>query len=168
MEDETHANIRRSYTSPQEQRCKRQFCGFCGTPLTYWSEEPASEAQYISLTLGSLAGRDLRDLEELGLIPSDSEDDEKEVAEAAVTGRTGHGRDTSEGLPWFETIIEGSRLGKMKKSWGKQHSADGRWKIEWEITEWADDGTSNEGESGGPGKRKVGVLDEDEGMDGTH
>ena len=48
---------------------KRHFCGFCGTPLSYWSENPKSEAEFISLTLGSLVGDDLRDLDELGLLP---------------------------------------------------------------------------------------------------
>jgi len=85
--DETHATIRRCYTSPNDQSSKRYFCGFCGTPLSYWSEEPPSEADYISLTLGSLAGSDLQDLEELGLLPKEATEDaenDKEVIEKAV------------------------------------------------------------------------------------
>jgi hypothetical protein len=46
FDDETHSSIRRTYTSPNEVNCKRSFCGFCGTPLSYWSESPASEAEY--------------------------------------------------------------------------------------------------------------------------
>jgi hypothetical protein len=156
MDDETHSSIRRTYTSPQEQRCKRQFCGFCGTPLSYWSEEPANEADYISLTLGSLYGSHLRDLEDLGLLSQEASEDELDK-EAIDHGseRVGH-RDAYEGLPWFETMMEGSRLGNLKKIWGKQHR-DQRYQVEWEVTEWIDDGS----EPVTPSKRKVGVLEED-------
>ncbi len=165
MNDETHSSIRRTYSSPREQGCKRQFCGFCGTPLSFWSEQPPSEADYISLTLGSLSGSDLRDLEDLGLLPREAVEDaesDKEAIESVAPngGSNGSNRDAIEGLPWFETMVQGSRLGKMKKSWGKQHSSDGRYKVEWEVTEWTDDG--KEGDSAIPGKRKVGVLEEED------
>jgi hypothetical protein len=167
MEDETHSSIRRTYTSPHEQNCKRQFCGFCGTPLSYWSEEPASEADYISLTIGSLAGKDLRDLEDLGLLPKealeDSDSDRDTIAQSGHRTPVGH-RDAKEGLPWFETMVEGSRLGKMKKSWAKHHNSNGRYHVEWEITEFTIDD-----EPITPSKRKVGVLEEDDsGMGGVH
>lgn len=152
MADESHSSIRRTYTSPQETTCKRQFCGFCGTPLSYWSEEPPSEADYISLTLGSLTGKDLRDLEDLGLLPEEAVEDVESAKDTIE--RTGRSI-VHEGLPWFETMVEGSRLGKMKKSWGKHHSSDGRYQIEWEITEFTTDD-----EPVAPAKRKVGVLEE--------
>ena len=61
FDDESHAMIRRVYTHPSQQHAKRHFCGFCGTPLSYWSERPAGEAEYMNVTLGSLLSEDLRD-----------------------------------------------------------------------------------------------------------
>ncbi|KAH9438073.1 hypothetical protein MCOR02_001714 [Pyricularia oryzae] len=69
FDDERSGAIRRTYTHPAQQASKRNFCGFCGTPLSYWSEDPPSEADFIRLTLGSLCHEDLGDLEELGLVP---------------------------------------------------------------------------------------------------
>ncbi len=168
MDDETHSAIRRTYTSPQEQSSKRHFCGFCGTPLSFWSESPPSEAEYISLTLCSLTGSDLRDLEDLGLLPQealeDAEDDKEKVENVtSVTDNSLlHGQATGQ-LPWFEAMVKGSRLGKVKRSWGHRRSDSGRFKIEWEIMEWTDDGT--EGGEAVAGKRKIGELGEDETME---
>ncbi|KAK3375433.1 hypothetical protein B0H63DRAFT_496597 [Podospora didyma] len=67
--DETSSMIHKAYISPYEQHTMRHFCGFCGTPLSYWSEEPRSEADFIQLTLGSLLPQDLADLGELGFLP---------------------------------------------------------------------------------------------------
>ncbi|KAK7225700.1 hypothetical protein V2G26_013703 [Clonostachys chloroleuca] len=77
--DETHAMIRRVYTPPNQGSSMRHFCGFCGTPLSYWCENPISEASYINLTLGSLLQDDLRDLEDMGLLPDDRSDSEQEA-----------------------------------------------------------------------------------------
>ncbi len=163
MPDETHSSIRRSYTSPYEQDTKRYFCGFCGTPLSYWSESPPSEADYISLTLGSLFGSDLRDLEDLGLLPSEALEDlnAKDKSENVTShgGNDGLNREIGESLPWFETMVEGSRLGKMRRSWGESRSGSGRVRIEWEIAEWNDDDT--EGETSAPLKRKIEDVAED-------
>jgi len=167
--DETHATIRRCYTSPNDQSSKRYFCGFCGTPLSYWSEEPPSEADYISLTLGSLAGSDLQDLEELGLLPKEATEDaenDKEVIEKAVTDVKGGDVEASEALPWFETMVEGSRLGKMKKMRGTRRSGNGRMTVEWEIVEWTDDNEERENDAAQQaGKRKLGDVGEDDPME---
>ncbi|KUJ13046.1 uncharacterized protein LY89DRAFT_199712 [Mollisia scopiformis] len=164
MEDEIPSAIRRTYTSPHEEHCKRHFCGFCGTPLSYWSESPASEAEYISLTLGSLAGSDLRDLEDLGLLPKEALDDaenDKEKIENVVP----YAGNDIEGLPWFETMVQGSRLGNMKKSWGSRHSDNGRFKVEWEIVEW----TEGDEDLATPSKRKFGeVAEPDSHMEEAH
>jgi len=168
MEDESPSAIRRTYTSPHEEHCKRHFCGFCGTPLSYWSESPASEAEYISLTLGSLASSDLRDLEDLGLLPKEALEDaesDKEKIENVVGSNVLNG-DGNEGLPWFETMVEGSKLGKMKKSWGSRQSGNGRYKVEWEIMEWTE---GDEEDSTLPSKRKFGeVVEADSTMEGIH
>ncbi|KAL2160509.1 hypothetical protein VTH06DRAFT_1197 [Thermothelomyces fergusii] len=65
-DDETNSQIHRVYQPVGEEHAMRHFCGFCGTPLSYWSESPRSEADFIRLTLGSLLPEDLRDLEEWG------------------------------------------------------------------------------------------------------
>jgi hypothetical protein len=167
FEDETHNAIRRSYTSPQEQNSKRYFCGFCGTPLSYWSESPPSEADYISLTLGSLAGSDLRDLEEFGLLPKEAtEDVEGDKAEYVLYAGSIPNGDANEGLPWFESMVQGSRLGNVRRSWGSRQSGNGRIKVEWEVMEWTDE---NENENTSPGKRKIGDVEgSDSHMEGAH
>ena len=168
FDDETHASIRRCYTSPIENNSKRHFCGFCGTPLSFWSEEPETEADYISLTLGSLATSDLRDLEELGLLPKealeDVEDDKERMeTTASFAGNSLVSEDAREGLPWFETMVEGSKLGKMSRTRGQSRTGDGRLKVEWEIVEW-DDGS--EGETLVTGKRKLDDMTPDSKMEG--
>jgi hypothetical protein len=78
--DETNSQIHRVYrpaaadetSSSQEEDASttmRHFCGFCGTPLSYWTESPRSEADFICLTLGSLVPEDLEGLEEWGVLP---------------------------------------------------------------------------------------------------
>lgn len=130
--------------------------------MSYWSESPASEAEWISLTLGSLKGEDLRDLEDLGLLEMDEERVEKVEEKGNVVG--------SEGLPWFETMVQGSKLGNMKKSWGSRSSGSGRYKVEWEIVEWTEGDDDNS--TSAPPKRKLGeVLESDEAdaaMEGVH
>ncbi|KAH8815652.1 hypothetical protein F5884DRAFT_773086 [Xylogone sp. PMI_703] len=163
FDDETHNSIRRSYTSPLEQSSKRYFCGFCGTPLTYWSESPPSEADYISLTLGSLTGPDLRDLEDMGVLPKeafDSDSDERTGPETVVIGESNQLEpeiEEREIVPWFETLVQGSRLGKIRRSKGQRRSNDGRTRVEWEIVEWTDDG--GDGENAGSSKRKLDAFE---------
>ncbi|OAA38137.1 hypothetical protein NOR_06882 [Metarhizium rileyi] len=157
FDDETHTMIRRVYTHPSQDHAKRQFCGFCGTPLSYWSEEPRSEAEYINLTLGSLLQEDLQDLEDLGLIPeeTESEPEEKRVASPNRGTALRH----SFGVPWFDGMVEGTRLGRMRRTHGIRSSEDGTVKIEWEIIEESDGPDSNdvemETESASSGKRKL-------------
>ena len=43
------------------------------------------------------------------------------------------------GNPWFEEIIEGSELGRIKRKRGGHTSADGKSKVEWEVVEMSDD-----------------------------
>lgn len=54
-------------------------------------------------------------------------------------------RDTTRGIPWFEEMIEGSRLGRiMKRRRGVGISDDSSTTIEWEVTEWLDEDPSEE------------------------
>ncbi|KAM7201019.1 hypothetical protein V8F20_005028 [Naviculisporaceae sp. PSN 640] len=157
--DETSAMIHRSYTPHDEKHTMRHFCGYCGTPLSYWCEEPRSEADFINLTLGSLSQSDLHDLEELGLVPGD-EDPSRPITPptgqdthmagtdggpAAVADSKRDTRETVGGLPWLDTLTEGSKLGKLRltRSSGSGSSRDGRVDIEWEIVEWTEDDDSH-------------------------
>ena len=175
FDDETHSSIRRVYTSPRDQHAKRHFCGFCGTPLSYWSESPPSEADYISLTLGSLSGSDLRDLDELGLLPKEAlaehggEDRASELPPTLVGDGVVSGPDEAhDALPWFESMIEGSNLGRVRRSRGKRQTGDGRFKMEWEVIELMPDDEA-EGDSQATGKRKLGeVSGNDTVMEGVH
>ncbi|RYP17810.1 hypothetical protein DL765_004294 [Monosporascus sp. GIB2] len=154
--DETRSAIRRVYSPPAEQHTLRHFCGFCGTPISYWSERPRSEADYIQLTLGSLLTEDLHGLDEIGLIPGVFEDDSMDIV-AAPTTNTGSqliGRDTT-GIPWFESMISGSRLGSLQTTRGARESQDGRIRVEWEVTEW----TADDDEETNNGKRKRGEME---------
>ncbi|KAI9652427.1 MAG: hypothetical protein M1829_001649 [Trizodia sp. TS-e1964] len=155
--DETHSSIRRVYSLPLAQH---HFCGYCGTPLSRWSESPAAEKDFIALTLGSLLADDLHDLEDWGLLPSS--DDDKTEAEGEKAESAG-----TEGLPWFETLIEGSRLGSVVRSMKttyvstavrtRQQSEGGRVKVQWEIVEWEEE-ESGSGSSASA-KRKIGEVD---------
>ncbi|POR37965.1 Uncharacterized protein TPAR_01841 [Tolypocladium paradoxum] len=170
--DETHTMIRRVYTHPSQQHSKRHFCGFCGTPLSYWSEHPMTEADYINLTLGSLLREDLRDLEDMGLIPDESEQEQQQRQQrqhqqeqgderaVAATPTKSTALRASFGVPWFDGMVEGTRLGNMRRSQGVQRSQDGSVKVEWEIVEYTDSGNTSddvemETASASPGKRKL-------------
>jgi hypothetical protein len=165
--------IHRVYTSPREQHSMRHFCGFCGTPLSYWSEQPRTEADFIQLTLGSLCSEDLGDLEDMGLLPdSDEEADEPQTPAARLALPAAatapqeenrrelvlrNGRETLGGLPWFDTLVEGSRLGTIRTRKGSGRSRDGTVRVEWEVVEYTEDDSAN----GTPrsGKRKLDERD---------
>ncbi|KAI0480543.1 hypothetical protein GGR56DRAFT_278795 [Xylariaceae sp. FL0804] len=166
--DESRSVIRRAYSHPAEQHVRRNFCGFCGTPLSYWSEQPRSEADYIQLTLGSLLTEDLHGLEELGLVPAESAGDDVDHMDI-VPDRLSRsssqliGRDFT-GIPWFESMLSGSRLGNVHKhtTKGVRRSADGRVRIEYEITEYREDENdeAESSESSATGKRKRGATED--------
>ncbi|OTB07113.1 hypothetical protein M426DRAFT_20169 [Hypoxylon sp. CI-4A] len=168
--DESRASIRRVYSQPGEQNAIRQFCGFCGTPLSFWSEQPRSEADYIQLTLGSLLTEDLHDLEELGLLPEEPErEDRMDIVPTEPANSMSQliGRETT-GIPWFESMMLGSRLGNMHTTRGIRESHDGRVRVEYEITEWTGDDAADDGEesmsvSSATGKRKRGHTDDGDG-----
>lgn len=161
--------IKRVFENPFEQSTKRHFCGFCSTPLTYWTESPRSEAEYIHVTLGSLCRDDLGDLEDMGLIPETPESEkEEEPAPAASESAQPHaagspaattalepvrsGRETL-GVPWFDSLLAGSKLGRMRTSKGSHQSRDGTSRVEWEIAEWTEGDDDDQGYVNN-GKRK--------------
>ncbi|WEW54718.1 hypothetical protein PRK78_000141 [Emydomyces testavorans] len=170
--DETHATIRRIFVPEDAPHSRHVFCGFCGTPLTFWTEDPPEEADYMSVTVGSLSSEDQNILEDLDLLPKDT--DIGEIANAnpaalaskvplsvqlrssepqiSVSHRTG----TVYGIPWFEEMLQGSRLGRVEKHRrGFGSSADRSVQIEWEVSEWQDTHGSPVTESHGVESERV-------------
>ncbi|KAK4138246.1 hypothetical protein BT67DRAFT_475570 [Trichocladium antarcticum] len=166
--DETAAQIRRAWTSPAETHAMRHFCGFCGTPLSYWSEQPRAEAEYIQLALGSLAARDLADLEELGFLEGlgsgeGEAEGEGEGGVLVVDTTAGGGDDgggdsfgTVGGLPWLDSLTAGSRLGQLRTAKGRGSNRAGTVRVEWEVVEWSEE----EDGGGSPRKRKLEEAEE--------
>jgi hypothetical protein len=121
--------------------------------------------------VGSLLGDDLRALEDLGLLPEDSDigalprgetaADEKpdsSIASASDKATKAERHGTSGSVSWFEEMISGSVLGRTHKTLrGMSISADGTARVDWEVTEiGAGDEDSDPGT--GRGKRKIGDL----------
>lgn len=166
--------IRRTFSPLHAPHTKRNFCGFCGSPLTFWTDEPASEADFMSVTLGSLSGDDLRLLEDLQILPTDEEFEEHQTSNTSTATAGGMALPSSSsntestvlmpsttspssanqvtyhsgtlaGVPWFEEMIEGSRLGRIMRSRrGMGASEDGSMAFEWEISEWQDSDTGRQ------------------------
>ncbi|OAX84730.1 hypothetical protein ACJ72_00896 [Emergomyces africanus] len=174
--DETHSAIRRTFIPPNAPHSQRHFCGFCGTPMSYWSEEPPEEAEFLSVTIGSLSSGDQGALEDLDLLPADVDTDVESGSAAATATTTATSAGTGSpappswassvstqpaprsvephmsvvthrfgvinGIPWFEEMIQGSRLGRVgKRRRGVGISADSSTRVEWEMSEWHDDGS---------------------------
>jgi hypothetical protein len=154
--DETHPAIRRTFTSPFDTRSRRQFCGYCGTQLTLWKEDE----DFIDITLGSLFDEDLESMEDLGLLQVDdgNAEDESGQQEMRMTEASTAQGVVHRGVPWFESMVEDSRLGKLQRQKGGHTSKDGSTRYEWEIVEW----TSEDPDEAAPttGKRKLGDLEE--------
>ena len=119
----------------------------------------------MNLTLGSLLSESLDLLEALNILPDTSSEDEEgqtkgsEVNEeehiptnqkdeggvdatpepsrerpGAVSTQTLHSMQ-NRGMPYFEEMVENSRLGRIKRQRGGQTSQDGRMVVQWEVVE---------------------------------
>ncbi|KAJ5816076.1 Glutathione-dependent formaldehyde-activating enzyme/centromere protein V [Penicillium robsamsonii] len=165
--DESHTSIRRIFSPRHAPQTQRVFCGYCGTPLTFWTEDPIEESNFMSITIGSLLADDQRALDDLKLLPQDSDEEtsragastSSDLAPAFETASSSvivppsndspnisrslqHGR--TGGIPWFEEMVEGSRLGRLMRSRrGMGVSDDQSTSIQWEFSEWHDDGTNS-------------------------
>lgn len=143
----------------------------------------------MSVTVGSLVGEDQRLLEELDLLPDSSSEELLPVQQPTTVtspsnlapsatqiqpgGNPRFSRSVREGatggIPWFEEMIQGSQLGRVGKSRrGMGVSNDGSTRVEWEVSEWRDDGTggspdfeSDSGPAGASGKRKIEDIGEE-------
>lgn len=112
------------------------------------------------MNIGSLR-RDSRErLEDAGLLSGlgggDKEVEQTSTSSSRQVANVGQGREVR-GTPWFEEMIQGSELGRIKRRRGGETSSDGLTKIEWEISEFE----SSEGDAAAAnsGKRKLGSLD---------
>ncbi|OJJ45666.1 hypothetical protein ASPZODRAFT_133533 [Penicilliopsis zonata CBS 506.65] len=158
--DETHASIRRTFTPYHSPHTKRNFCGFCGTHLTYWTEEPREEADLMSVSVASLLGDGQSLLEELDLLPEELSDGVLRTEHMTANQEAGRHSSTvamqsdpgspgllmaarhgiGGGIPWFEEMIEGSRLGRLLQSRrGVAISDDQKTRVEWRISDWHED-----------------------------
>jgi len=149
--DETRLRIQRSFASPLAPHTCRKFCGYCGTQLSSWTERTRDDADHISLTVGSLLDDDQALLGELGLLPGS--DDETALARRLTS------EPRSAGAPWYEELVQHTRLGHLKQQCGA-HTDNGV-RVEWEVVEWT------EGDEGctSPGKRKSGDVEAADGDD---
>src|ERR1700712_695268 len=106
-EDESHSSIRRRFSPRHAPQTQRVFCGFCGTPLTFWTEEPHDESDFMSISIGSLLIEDQRALDDLGLLP---EDFDEEAPRAGVSTSSdlapAHTPSSSVIVPSFEDPLE--------------------------------------------------------------
>ncbi|ETI29409.1 hypothetical protein G647_01862 [Cladophialophora carrionii CBS 160.54] len=182
--DESHASIRRIFTPLHAPSSQRVFCGYCGTHLSFWTEHPPEEAEYMNITLGSLVNEDLQALQELDLLPdaasSEGTDDNEQltmsgglgqddsttvdgstkqqtrpVTRTQRSGRTG-------GLTWFEEMLDGSRLGRVQNTRrGIGITNDGSTRVEWEVSEYLDDGSATPG-TPTSSKRKIEDVAQDD------
>lgn len=162
--DETRSSIRRAFTSPFASNTRRQFCGYCGTQLSSWNERTRDEAEHICLTIGSLIDEDQALLGDLGLFPSSDSADED--ATRVSPSRSTHVRPVARselqtrGAPWFEEIVQNTRLGRFKQQRGGHDDSGVR--VEWEVMEWTEaDDADDEAGRATPSKRKIGDVEDD-------
>lgn len=109
----------------------------------------------MNITVGSLLSRDIQSLQDLDLLPEDVEPEQikgsteqstvqavasqrhedRPLTQTQQSGRSG-------GLTWFEEMLDGSRLGRTQTTRrGLGVSSDGSTHVEWEISEYYDDGS---------------------------
>ncbi|EMC98670.1 hypothetical protein BAUCODRAFT_103051 [Baudoinia panamericana UAMH 10762] len=146
-------------------------------------------SEFVDVTLGSLLGESLERLQALRLFDEDLESEgEKPVAggqidhdtHIATNERRPGGADgpaairqsalpgslhrmQGRGMPYFEEMVENSRLGRIKRQKGGHVSEDGRSRVEWEVVEIGgedDDDVSGRGASsavdvGGSGSKRM-------------
>lgn len=114
----------------------------------------------MDVTLGSLLSESLQKLEELDIIPDAADENEEglvrggvveeedhiptneesmdDVDTAVTTSHSGSAqahRMQNRGLPYFEEMVEHSRLGRIKRQKGGHTSRDGTTTVQWEVIE---------------------------------
>lgn len=118
--------------------------------------------------MGSLRSSSLELLQDAGLLqatPEGSRSPSKPQEQVITRQSTRNGnREVGtqnrevRGNPWFEEMIEGSELGRIRRRRGGQVSKDGSETVEWEVVEI---GGEEEDTGGTTGKRKLGEFGEE-------
>jgi hypothetical protein len=123
--------------------------------LTSWHERTRDDAEHICVTVGSLLGQDQDLLGKLGFLPSgdSSDEDAGSVGGPSKLRSVVYSEPQARGAPWFEELVENTRLGRIKQQRGGHSSHDGRVRVEWEVVEW-EEGDDADDEGGSPSKRK--------------
>ena len=168
--DETHNAIRRVFTPYHAPHTKRHFCGFCGTALSSWSENTPEEAQWIVINMSSLRHESLERLQNAGYLAAPEEEEgniegvqsREEPLRSLAHEHQESGREVR-GSPWFEEMVEGSDLGRIRRRRGGQTSTDGHTRYEWEVVEIGGEEAENSGT--GTAKRKLGVMGTEDDVD---
>ena len=161
--DETHGDIRRTYTPSHDPHSKRTFCSYCGTQLHNWSEQPRSEADYLSVSLNSMLRDDLESLDEFDLLPEVSSRSTNVSPSHALTTQSQNQATTVQsrqgntgGIQWFEDMISGSRLGMLERTRrGFGYNQEGNVKVEWEVSEYTNGGNGETSTTTTSFKRKL-------------
>ncbi|KAF1988429.1 hypothetical protein K402DRAFT_351545 [Aulographum hederae CBS 113979] len=163
--DETHQSIRRIFAQPNDDTNeRRQFCGYCGTQLTRWDERDREMSEMISVTVGSL------DVEDAAALLGNEEDAEEytegetQPRSSGVTDPVGSDPNPHEaappatsvfqarnieqslhlGAPWFESMVQDTPIGRVKRQKGGHTSRDGTVRVEWEVVEVGGDDDDDE------------------------
>lgn len=165
--DETHSSIRRVYHAQLASEDRRQFCGYCGTQLSSWSERNSQDAELIFLTLESLLEEDVEMLETMGLFSGKLERQEAEAVEttaqlpqtqttsAGATETLSRATFWTRGASWFEDIIESGNLGRhIRRQRGGRRRSNGEMHVDYDFVEIAGDEASAYGGELSSGKRK--------------
>lgn len=105
------------------------------------------------MNLASLRRESVEKLADEGLLSDTGNSQERAAAggNALERAQNSQGR-AIRGVPWFEEMIEGSELGRIKRRRGGQTSLDGRSKVEWEVVEYT---SEFEDTASSTGKRKL-------------
>lgn len=162
------------------------YCGTTLTAWnegTHASGHGSTSLDYLDVTLGSLLDESLDQLEALRILPADVDSDE---SEGELQGTAAGMRDTSleelpsagasvprtlsqageshsihrmsdRGMPFFEELIENSRLGRIRRQRGGQTARDGSSTIQWEVIETiigSDESPASTGHASSPNKRQ--------------
>lgn len=97
----------------------------------------------------------LADLGILGREEMANEHNVGRVNEQSALSSVEHSKEI-QGFPWFEDVVQGSRLGRMRTTKGGGTSADGSTTIRWKVIELGGEDDVDSAESGlGTGKRKL-------------
>jgi hypothetical protein len=137
--------ISRVYEGDHPDCWQRRFCGFCGTPLTYWSDV---ERDFILVTLGSLSSAHLNGLADMGFVSEDSETSEVLPETPNREKTTSIASEPFTGVGWIDDLMQGSPIRNMKitvlRGVQEKQTAERIPAIEWEISEWRDHDDSDD------------------------